>query len=217
MPNVGTYAVCDDLPGVERGMRGAALLGAPALRVRVPRFDGRESFVRLRDRALEQFRGVEALAQRHGVRALVETHQGTIVPSASAAASFLQLERFDPRWVGAIHDAGNMVVEGYEHYRLGLEALGPYLAHVHLKNCRWRVVGTRADGSQEWRAEWAPLTAGVVDVAALFEALGAVGYDGWISFEDFSTEQPLEERVRGNLAYVKGVIGAAPRSVSSSA
>jgi sugar phosphate isomerase/epimerase len=203
MPNVGAYFLCDDLDGVEQGMRGSALLGAPCMRVRLPHYEGSESYVKLRDRALENFRAVESLAWRHGVRALVETHQGTLAPSASAAARFL--ERFDPRYVGAIHDAGNMVVEGYEQYRLGLETLGPYLAHVHLKNCRWRVVGTRPDGSEEWRAEWAPLTQGVVDVAALFRALRNVGYDGWISFEDFSTEQPLRRRIRDNLAYVKQV------------
>ena len=59
---------------------------------------------------------------RHGVRALVEIHMGTIVPSASAAAQFCS--RFDPRHVGVIHDAGNMVFEGFERYRMGLEVLG---------------------------------------------------------------------------------------------
>jgi sugar phosphate isomerase/epimerase len=42
-------------------------------------------------------------------------------------------------------------------------------------------------------------------MAALFQALRDVGYDGWVSFEDFSTEQPLRERLRDNLAYVKQV------------
>ena len=36
-----------------------------------------------------------------------------------------------------------------------------------------------------------------------FAALAAVGYDGWISFEDFSTARPLFERTRDNLAYVR--------------
>jgi sugar phosphate isomerase/epimerase len=98
-----------------------------------------------------------------------------------------------------------MVHEGYEQYRLGLEVLGPYLAHVHLKNARWEAVGTRPDGSTEWRASWAPITKGVVDMAALFRGLRAVGYDGWVSFEDFSTEQPLRQRIRDNLAYIKQV------------
>ncbi len=40
---------------------------------------------------------------------------------------------------------------------------------------------------------------------ALFRALHTIGYDGWVSFEDFSTEKPLEERLRDNLGYVKQI------------
>jgi len=42
------------------------------------------------------------------VRAVVETHQGTLTPSASALASFLY--GLDPQWTGALFDPGNMVI-----------------------------------------------------------------------------------------------------------
>lgn len=203
MPNVGTYVSCENLEAAEQAIKGAALLGAPQLRINVPRFDPKESYLRLWDRSRALYREVAALARAHGVRALIEIHHGSLIPSASAAAAFLS--GFDPRDVGTIHDAGNMVYEGHEQYRMGLEVLGPYLAHVHLKNARWEVVGTRADGSTEWRATWAAIPHGVVDMAVLFESLRAVGYDSWVSFEDFSTDQPLLERVRGNIAYIRGV------------
>ncbi len=203
MPSVGTYVTCENPEAVEQAMRGAAKLGVPQLRINVPKYDGSESYLRLRDRAVAQYREVADLARQHGVRALVEIHHGSLTSSASAAARFLQ--SFDPRCVGAIHDAGNMVHEGYEQYRLGLEVLGPYLAHVHLKNASWQASGTRPDGSTEWRSGWAPITKGVVNMEALFQALRTIGYDGWVSFEDFSTEQPLHDRLRDNLAYIKQV------------
>ena len=184
-------------------MQGVAQLGAPQLRVNVPKYDGSESYLKLRDRAVAQYREVANLARRYNLRALIELHHGSLLPSASVAAAFLG--NFDPRYVGAIHDAGNMVHEGYEQYRLGLEVLGPYLAHVHLKNARWQPAGSRRDGSTKWAADWVPITSGVVDVEALFRALHAVGYDGWVSFEDFSTEQPLLDRLRDNLAYVRRI------------
>lgn len=196
--NLGAYVQCSDLDGVERAMRGAALLGAPSTRIRVPRYDGTQSFRALRDRSHAQFREVESLARLHGVKAVIETHQDTILPSASGVAWFLQ--DFDPVFCGAIWDPGNMVKEGHEQYRLGLEALGPYLAHVQLKSARWEQV----DG--KWRTTWAPLRTGIVDVPAVFAALQTVGYDGWISMEDFSTEQPLVERLRDNLAYVRELV-----------
>jgi sugar phosphate isomerase/epimerase len=208
--NVGAYARCDDVASLERVFRGSALLGAPSARVQVPRYDGRQSYKALRERAQAQFRDVEALAHQFGVRAIVETHPDTITPSASALAWFL--EPFDPRRTGALWDPGNMVKEGYEQYRLGLETLGPYLAHVQLKNAAWRPLGQRADASTAWQIEWAPLRSGVVDVAAVFQALNAVGYDGWISIEDFSTEQPVKARLRDNLAYVRSLVGVATAS-----
>ncbi len=50
----------------------------------------------------------------------------------------------------------------------------------------------------------------------LFRALHTVGYDGWVPFEDFSTEKLLEERPRENLVYVKPITGRAVRAPSIS-
>jgi sugar phosphate isomerase/epimerase len=96
-----------------------------------------------------------------------------------------------------------MVWEGHEQFRLGLETLGPYLAHVHAKNSAWGQTGQRADGSLAWEAEWAPLDKGIVDLRDLFAALRTVAYDDWISVEDFTTDPPLLERVRENLRYLR--------------
>ena len=98
----------------------------------------------------------------------------------------------DPESVGAIDDPGEHGSwRRHEQYRLGLETLGPYLAHVHAKNSAWRQTGKRADGNLAWQAEWAPLDEGIVDLRDLFTTLRAVEYDGWISVEDFTTEPPL--------------------------
>ncbi len=200
---LGTYVTCTDLESVEIAMQGAVAAGASCLRVNVPGYDGKSSYRQLREAARDRYREVEAMARRFGVKALIELHMGNILPSASAAAWFL--EGFDPDYVGVIHDAGNMVYEGFENYRLGMEALGPFLAHVHLKNARWDCLGLREDGSARWQPSFAALRDGVVDVEALFTALHCVGYNGWISFEDFSTDMPLGERVRDNLEYAQRV------------
>jgi sugar phosphate isomerase/epimerase len=201
MPSIGTYVKCDDLESVEQGMLGAKALGVPQLRVTVPAYDGISPFRPLYDAAKAQYRDVAELAVKHGVKALLELHHRSITPSASSARMFL--EGLDPEHVGVIHDAGNMVHEGYETHRLSLEMLGPYLAHVHIKNARWFPSKYHGDGSVEWKCDWSPVAKGVIDQRALFVALRAVGYDGWIGIEDFSTEQKLEQRLQGNLDYLK--------------
>ena len=203
MPNVGTYVNCENLEAVNTAMTGAAKAGAKQLRVGVPGYDPKNSFLEIRDRALCQYREVEELAREHDVRALIEIHVGNITPSASGMAAFVR--HFDPAHVGAIYDSGNVVCEGYEQYRMGLELLGPYLAHVHLKNTAWQPVGTRPDGSAEWEAVDVPFQKGIANFAVFFQALKSVGYDGWISFEDFSTERSTLEKLRENIAFIRGI------------
>ncbi len=204
MPGLGTYPTCDNSGAVEQAMRGAVALGVSQLRINVPNYDGSERYLTLRDRCIAQYREVAAMARSFGLRALVEIHHAKLLPSASAAASFSS--NFDPRDVGVIHDAGNMVYEGHESFRLGLEVLGPYLSLVHLKNARWLSAGVAPDGATRWNADWASMKDGIVDFPALFAALNQIGYDGWVCFEDFSTEQPLLDRLRDNLAYIRAIV-----------
>ncbi len=203
IPGVGTYVMCDDLTGVEGAMRGTIALGANQVRVRVPGYDASEPFQAKWDAAKAQYRDVADLAKKHGVKALLELHHRTIVPSASAARLFLG--DLDPNHVGVIHDAGNMVYEGFETPRLGFEMLGPYLAHVHIKNARWFPEKYNEDKSIKWKCDWAPIHKGVIDMRELFRAMHAVGYDGWVGLEDFSVERKLDERLRENLSFLKAV------------
>ncbi|MGH2558773.1 MAG: sugar phosphate isomerase/epimerase family protein [Thermomicrobiales bacterium] len=204
IPAIASYVQANDLENVERVMRGMKALGVSMGRIQVPKYDGTTGYADLRDQARQDYRAVERLARDYGVKALVEIHHNTIVPSASATRLFL--DGFDPDAVGAIYDPGNMVHEGHERYRLGLETLGPYLAHVHAKNTGWRQAGEREDGTSAWEAHWAPLGAGIVNLSELFGALRAIGYDEWVSVEDFTTEQPLAVRVRGNLGLMQSAM-----------
>ncbi len=203
MPCVGTYVNCENLEAVETAMKGTVKLGAKQLRVGVPGYDGKSSYLKIRDRALHQYVEVAEMARKYEVRALIEIHMGNITPSASAAMAFVH--NFDPKYVGVIHDAGNMVYEGFEQYGIGLELLGQYLGHVHLKNSRWEISGVRPDGSTGWRPASAPFDKGIVDVTALFKALKGIGYDGWVSFEDFSTEEGTLQKLKHNIEFVRKV------------
>jgi sugar phosphate isomerase/epimerase len=204
IPAIATYVKCHELDKVEAAMAGCAALGAPALRIQVPNYDGSESYAALWDASRKQYEDVAALAQRHGVKALVELHHRSIIASANAARRFL--DGLDPEHVGAIHDAGNMVIEGWEQPRAAFEALGPYLAHVHLKNARCVPGETLDDGTVRWESSFCPIPEGIADIRTVIRSLQQVGYDGWITFEDFSTESSVEENLVNNLAYVKAIV-----------
>jgi sugar phosphate isomerase/epimerase len=197
---LGGYARCDNHEDVERMLAATATLGAERVRVTMPRTDSGE-YRALFAAARADLEWVASRAQHHGVKALIELHHETITASASAA--FRLVDGLDPAHVGVIHDLGNLLIEGQERPTSAFELLGPYLAHVHIKNARWVAEAPDPDGVVAWRNEWAPLRSGQADVRAYVAALVRHGYDGWITLEDFSTELPLAERTADNLAFVR--------------
>ncbi|WP_028049898.1 sugar phosphate isomerase/epimerase [Cellulomonas sp. URHD0024] len=203
LSGLGGYARCDDHANVERMLSATAVLRAGQVRVTMPALgtgDYRDLFAGAR----KDLEWVAERADAYGVKALVELHHRTITASASAAIRLV--DGLDPEHVGVIHDLGNLVIEGQEDALAAFQMLGPYLAHVHVKNVAWAVTGTEGfDGATTWAEHWAPLRSGQADVEAYLEALAEHGYDGWITLEDFSTELPLEERTRDNLAYLRAV------------
>ncbi|MNN87020.1 hypothetical protein D3C81_2045100 [compost metagenome] len=96
-----------------------------------------------------------------------------------------------------------MVHEGYENLKMDLELLGPYLAHVHVKNAKWAVSGTRPDGSHAWESSWAPLREGIIDYAKVFGYLKDVGYDGYLGIEDFSGQLKSRELLKSFVEFVR--------------
>jgi sugar phosphate isomerase/epimerase len=202
-PALFTAAALGDEPTLVRMLEAASAAGTGMVRVAVPktaaglRYD--EQFGETRRHAQAAVRH----ARRIGVKPLIQIHHGNIVSSPSSARRLL--EGLDPQWIGAIHDLGNMSVEGREglgSYTSGMEILGPYMAHVHVKNVVWRPSPPQADGTVDWSWSWAPLATGFGDVKGYFRSLHAVGYSGWVTAENFTTEQPLEERIAGDLAYL---------------
>ncbi len=198
---LGTYMRCSETERAERALKAAANMGVSKIRVSPYGYDGKENYRTLFDRAVCDYRVLERLARRYGVKINLEMHMGTITASASAA--YRLVSHFDPRWIGVIYDTGNIVYEGLEDYQAALEILGEYLDHIHIKNGRWEMTGEE-NGVQNWAPTWASFRKGYTDFDKMFRAIRSAGYDGWISFEDFSAEESTEEKLRRNLEFIQG-------------
>lgn len=95
-PGIATYVKCNEPDRAELAMKGASALGAPALRIQVPYYDGTESFSKLWDASVQEYRVIAELSAQHGVKALVELHHRTIVPSAKWRAPIPRRSRSRP-------------------------------------------------------------------------------------------------------------------------
>ncbi len=195
------YLNCGDVEATEHVMRVAKRIGAPAIRAGVPRYDGTVDYNTLYDQAVTYLHAVEELSKTYGVKALVETHHVTIAPSAGLAHRLVS--RFNPEHVGVLFDPGNMIHEGFEHFRMGMELLGPYLAHVHVKNAAWIPTGSREARAQAWKSVWSPMKEGIVPWHKVVADLKAVGYNGWFGVEDFSGALSSKELLKTYVQYMK--------------
>ena len=217
--SLATYFGVHQYAEIEQVMQAAQVMDCPRIRVNTPSYDRSRNYHELFSETTEHLRQVEALARQYGVAANIETHFGNI--TASAGLAHRLVSQFDPALIGVIYDPGNMVYEGFECWRMGFELLGPYLHEVHAKNALWQPVDElpqgalvmapspsetqKNDGTTLWSPTFSGLPQGFANWQQIMDDLTAVGYDGWIAFEDFSQpEADLDEVCTRNLAYIKG-------------
>lgn len=200
------YIGTDNMEQLGELFAAAKDIETPLVRVGLVNFDATtsdktypEAFADMK----ENLKKIEQLAAENGVKAVIELHHGTLTPSPSAAIR--ALEGLNPEHIGVTFDPGNMVHEGYEKYLNGFQMLGDYLAHVHLKNAA-AVPGERDElGAMKYTTQWKPLREGSADLLSFFKALNRIGYDKFVSIEDFSNEQTTEEKLRDGIEYIRAL------------
>lgn len=204
LSGLAPYVPLSDHQNAERVLRIAAETGAKRVRFTSPKPTDDVPFDDLFTKARADLEVLQEIARPLGAHVVIQIHHGNIVSTSSSARRLV--DGLDPDVVGIMHDLGNTTIEGREgllSLKMGLEILGPYLAHVHIKNAVWQHVGNDADGTAQWKWTWATLRKGMGDVKAYFRALKAVGYDGWVTLEEFTTELPLAERLADDLAFLR--------------
>ena len=152
--------------------------------------------------------GIERLlpqAQERGVKLLYEIHVGTVAMSAARAHALL--DGLDSAHVGAIYDLPNMARVALEDTRQGMELLGPYLTYCHVGGSRPVAGAPGAYGQRQWSWEFCSLEEGLANIPQVIADLRAVGYDGYLSIEDFSARD-ADTRLREGSAYLRRLLAA---------
>ena len=205
LPVVGlaTNVSADQLEDIRLLAEGCAACNAPFFRVGAPnRYPGAGNYNDLFQRAVDAYGKAIAIAHSFGARMVVEIHRGTLTVSASLAHRLVS--HFDPTEIGVIYDLSNMTQEGFECAQLGIELLGPYLAHVHAGGHRPIQKEVREDGSVVWGWEGSSLASGLMNYEQCLKDLKTVGYTGYVSLEDFRS-LPTVEKLQEGLAYFQSI------------
>lgn len=204
VPALASNATAVELDDVRRLAEGAAICDCPLVRIGAPRrYDGTVPYRELYAEAVEAFGRALEVLKPFGVRGLLEIHGGTIVVSAGLA--YRLVSNFPPESIGVIYDAQNMVREGYEGARLGLDVLGPYLAHVHVGGHSPRAGGRDESGTVRWTWEATELADGLVSVPDLLAELRRVGYDRFITVEDLRPDVEAQAKFGAAIRYLRSL------------
>ncbi len=204
IPALASNATAADLDDIRRLAEGAALCGCPLVRIGAPRrYDGSVPYREVYAEAVDAFGRALEVVRSFGVRGLLEIHGGTITVSAGLA--FRLVSNFPPEAIGVIYDVQNMVREGYEGARLGLDVLGPYLAHVHCGGHAPQPGERDAQGTLRWGWKQSELADGLLSMPDLLAELRRVGYDRFITVEDLRADVPAEAKFAAAVRYLRAL------------
>ncbi len=206
MPSLGAYIHCNNLDDVKRHCEAAQAIGAKNVRIGPGRYDETRNYIDQVNHAKEMYAKVAGIAEEYKVRAVIETHMGQLCPSVTKAMAIL--DGLPSDHVGIMWDPGNQIYEGMEVYSMALDMAGEYLAEVHIKNMQWNYCEQEM-GQFGWEASTCPVHKGIVNWPKVIALLKRRNYKGWLFFEDFSTEKPLDIRLKENLKWFRELIAIA--------
>jgi len=198
-------SACDasDLDQVRLLAEGAKAVGCPAIRIGCRGYNGTVNYNVLYDEAVRNYAKALEITRKYGIKALVETHGGTIHLSASLAHRLVS--NFDPNDIGVIYDPQNMVSDGYETTQLALELLGDYLAHIHAGGHKPVPNKPNEKGIVTWSWPGCPMAEGLYDYSKMVDCLRKIGYKGFISVEDFRSDVSPEEKLEEGIKFLRSL------------
>ncbi len=227
VPLVTTGITSADDPFAEDIFEQAAEAGVPNLKLGYWRYEGLGTIRAAIGDAARRLDGIEALAQRTGVRGVIHNHSGNFVSALAPVLWDLIADR-DPAAVGAYADPGHLMVEGgLAGWRMGLDLLGDRIAVVAFKDYLWEIQRD-ASGKPSLVRVGKPLSQGMVPWPEVVALLRKIGFEGWISVHREYGEQTLEalqEELPADMTYLRSVTtrpcdpsktaGAAPAASSA--
>ena len=188
----------------------AGQVGIPNLKLGYWRYGAFGTLCGQIDAMARELDGIEELARRTGVRAVIHNHSGDNVSALAGVVWFLIKDR-DPAAIGAYVDPAHLVVEGgLSGWRVRLDLLGDRIAVAAFKDYVWDVQQDALGKAQLTRIA-KPLYQGMVPWQEVISCLRKAGFDGWVSLhreygdDDIAT---LRADVSQDLAYLSPILDA---------
>jgi len=190
-----------ELDGIARSLEVASILGAGFMRISSGDYSREYDYEIHRAAFRDQIMRVAAMGAAHDIVVTPEQHGGRYIASAGQCLDmFRGLEHPN---LGIVFDPGNAVSEGFERPWVQVRMLGPWIKNVHVKN-RMTAEGDPGEHNRLPGGN-VKVNEGVLDWDEIADELVAIGYDGYLTCEDFASFDSIEEKFAWNAEFLRGL------------
>jgi len=164
---------------------GAARVGAGRVRVAPPPYPQTAfDYHKMLADVVEQYRRAVQLAQRFGVKVVIETHTRSLASSPGLAWNICR--HFDPSHLGVIFDIANFNIEGGLQPNLAVAVMGDYIDHCHVGGAQTVTTGYDALNCRQTAAQMCPLAQANLHIPSWVAALRDAGRCVPLLIENFT-------------------------------
>ncbi len=176
-------------------------LGIPIIRLMAS--IGDEDYLAGERRWQQELDRLLPLLESYGVKLGIQNHNGRYVSETSGLRRLI--ERYDPRYVGAVWDAGHSALNG-ELPELALDIVWSHLCMVNLKNAFWRRTSGPEAEDVQWRPYWTTGRQGLASWREVVAELRRRDYTDVVCLTAQYTDEAAVERLIGeDLLFAKSL------------
>ncbi len=195
-------------PTDEKTVAACALAHVPLIRVCVGMRMG-EGYMEGERRLQSEFDQLVPVLDRYGVTLGIQNHSGNHDVCNAMGLRHL-IERYDPRHIAAVWDAGHNGLEG-EPPDSALDIVWSHLAMVNLKSAYWRRTAAPSEDAAEWEVYWTTGRDGRANWPRVAAELQRRAYRGVVCLTaEYTDEEAIDQLIAEDLAFVRALFASAP-------
>lgn len=190
-------------PTDEKTLAACAAAEIPVVRICVGMRPG-EGYLEGEHRLQFEFDRLVPHLERYSVTLGIQNHCG---PRNVCNAMGLRhlIERYDPRHIGAVWDAGHNGLEG-ESPETAIDIVWSHLAMVNLKSAYWHRREPQTGEAAEWEAYWTTGKEGRADWPRVVAELRRREYQGVVCLTaEYTDEEAVDRLITEDLAFARGL------------
>ncbi len=193
-------------PTDEKTFAACQAAGVPVVRICVGMREG-EGYLAGEARLQREYEQMLPLLEKYGVTLGIQNHSGNRDVCNAMGLRHL-MDRFNPKQIGAVWDAGHNGLEG-EAPESAIDIIWSHLCMVNLKSAYWRLQSSPDAPTPIWKPEWTTARHGRANWPRVVAELKKRDYSGVICLTaEYTDEAGVDRYIAEDLACARSLFAA---------